>query len=200
MSARQINGLTERDALRRERRERRARIDPTDRLAWDDAITDTTMEYIRGRDARAIFAYLDTRGEVSTGRIVRACLEEGRRVVAPVVVEGDDEMTLREVRDPDSDLEIGRWGILAPTERCLTVPADDVALALVPGVAVDARGYRLGYGGGYYDRFLSTHRHLFALGLAFELQRVETCYPQSWDVPLNAVVTERGLTVFTSAP
>ena len=72
----------------------------------------------------------------------------------------------------------------------------EVDVALVPCVAFDAEGYRIGHGGGFYDRFLAAYPAVEAVGLAFECQRVPSCLPQPWDVPLDVLVTEAGLWTF----
>lgn len=88
----------------------------------------------------------------------------------------------------------GAYGIMEPPdvpER--EVSAEDVDVALVPGVAFDRCGYRLGYGGGYFDRFFAgPGKGMVTLGVAFAFQVVTTVYPQAHDIPLNGVITEEG--------
>lgn len=83
----------------------------------------------------------------------------------------------------------GFWKIPVPAERPEVVP--DVALA--PVVGWDAAGYRLGYGGGYFDRTLAAlHPRAFAIGVGLEAARVETIFPQPHDIAMNAIVTKTG--------
>jgi 5-formyltetrahydrofolate cyclo-ligase len=70
-----------------------------------------------------------------------------------------------------------------------------IELVTVPGVAFDANGYRIGYGGGYYDRFLKECQKAIWVGLAFECQLVEDALPDAWDVCVHKVVTEERLLV-----
>ena len=99
------------------------------------------------------------------------------------------------MRDLDADLTPGPWGIREPDpRRCPPVRPGDVDLVLVPGVAFDAGGGRLGYGGGYYDRLLGTCAEATTLvAAAFEVQMVERVPMGPGDRRVDLVVTERGV-------
>ena len=90
----------------------------------------------------------------------------------------------------DAPMKKGAYAIPVPDNTPCIVP--DVLI--VPMVGFDMRGYRLGYGGGYYDRTLAGYSHApCTIGVAFELQRIETVHPQSHDVAMHYVVTEAGI-------
>jgi 5-formyltetrahydrofolate cyclo-ligase len=93
------------------------------------------------------------------------------------------------------DLQTGAYGILEPKPHLPVLTADEVDLILVPAVACDVRGYRLGYGGGFYDRLLSQPqwRSLPTIGIVFEFALLPQLPIQNWDQPLQAVCTEVGL-------
>jgi 5-formyltetrahydrofolate cyclo-ligase len=97
---------------------------------------------------------------------------------------------------PPADLIIGKYGILEPDLASPLLTPDLVDLILVPAVAMDARGYRLGYGGGYYDRLRSNPqwRKIPTIGIVFDVSYVEALPIEAWDLPLDAVCTELGLT------
>jgi 5,10-methenyltetrahydrofolate synthetase len=91
---------------------------------------------------------------------------------------------------PGEALKSGVWGIPIPGERDVLLPD----LMLAPVVGFDRANYRLGYGGGYFDRTLAAQRpRPFAIGVGFELSRIETIYPQDFDIPMDLIVTETGL-------
>jgi 5-formyltetrahydrofolate cyclo-ligase len=92
----------------------------------------------------------------------------------------------------------GSYGILEPNPESPQLTPDRVDLILVPTVAIDARGYRLGYGGGYYDRLRADPlwRMIPTIGIVFALAYGETLPIDPWDVPLDAVCTEMGITSF----
>ena len=128
--------------------------------------------------------------------LVAQLLAEGWRAAMPVVVAPAAPMIFR-AWTPTTPMTTDRHGIPIPVET----PADDAAIAadiapdivLLPLVAFDAAGYRLGYGGGYFDRTLATRvPRPQAIGVGFELARVPDTRPQTHDLPLDAIVTEAG--------
>jgi 5-formyltetrahydrofolate cyclo-ligase len=97
---------------------------------------------------------------------------------------------------PLEPLVSGTHGILEPNSQLPTLTADRIDLLLVPAVAMDVRGYRLGYGGGYYDRLRADPlwRKIPTIGIVFDFAYVETLPIDSWDLPLDRVCTELGIT------
>lgn len=94
--------------------------------------------------------------------------------------------------EPSQPLIIGSYGILEPDPALPPLLAENVDLILVPAVAIDSRGYRLGYGGGYYDRLRADlhWRKIPTIGIIFDFAYVDTLPIDSWDLPLDAVCTE----------
>ena len=106
----------------------------------------------------------------------------------PVVVDKKGPLEYRTWR-PGEPLVDGVWGIPIPARRDLTTPS----IVLAPLVGFDLACYRLGYGGGYFDRTLAALApRPVAIGVGFEIQRLETIYPQPFDVPMDLIVTETG--------
>ncbi|PSF34574.1 5-formyltetrahydrofolate cyclo-ligase [Aphanothece hegewaldii CCALA 016] len=92
-------------------------------------------------------------------------------------------------------LETGVYGILEPQSKAVMIDAAEVDLILVPAVACDAKGYRLGYGGGYYDRMLSSPEwySIPTVGIIFDFAYLPSLPKDNWDQPLNAICTETKL-------
>lgn len=145
------------------------------------------------RAARCVMAYMSFGGEFETSRFVADVLTSGRRLVLPRVDGASRAIRMHEVRDLQRDLAAGVWGIREPrVDLCPEVPASEVGLVLVPGVAFTRSGERLGYGGGYYDRFI---RGLVSpptalVAAAFELQVLEVLPISERDQRVDLVVTE----------
>ncbi len=138
--------------------------------------------------------YVDFRAEVETGTLLEEVLERGKRLVLPKVQPRGLLACLR-VTDTKDDLVAGRHGILEPrSDGTIAVCPREIDLVVVPGVAFTRYGYRLGYGGGYYDRFLAQEAPgAVAIGLAFEVQMAECLPVESHDRPVDMVITESGV-------
>ncbi|WJH35176.1 5-formyltetrahydrofolate cyclo-ligase [Paenibacillus sp. CC-CFT747] len=142
-----------------------------------------------------VFSYLSFGAEVDTYPLLEFCWRAGIPTAAPRTLSKTKEMKLHLISTRE-DVQQGIWGIPEPKPECPELP--DTALigwVVMPGLAFDPKGGRLGYGGGYYDRFLSEYarRHgslPFLLALAFELQLVPEVPTEPHDIPVNAVVTE----------
>ena len=146
-------------------------------------------EYLR---AGTVMAYVDFRNEVQTGSIINDALARGKRLAVPITDVAGKKLTPSQVKDFPGDLAPGAWNILEPKPECvIPVPPGEIDLVIVPGVAFDATGNRLGYGGGFYDRFLLTVKPgcVFA-ALSFELQIRSNVYPGEHDLPVHILVTE----------
>ena len=102
--------------------------------------------------ASAVFTYASAPIEVDTRRLIAYCLEKGIPVATPV--SGDTELTFYFIKSAD-ELSAGRYGIDEPTNRSAPAAADENSLCVVPALCADGTGLRLGYGKGYYDRYLS---------------------------------------------
>ncbi len=138
-------------------------------------------------EGESFFVYLSFGSEAGTGELIRALLSRGKQVCAPRIEGG--AMLSVPYKEP---LEQGAYGILQPP----TGEERTCAVALTPLLAFDGEGYRLGYGGGYYDRWFAAHPDVLRVGLAYAGQRVERLPREETDVRLHAVVTELGVLRF----
>ncbi len=135
--------------------------------------------------AKTVMIYLSCKSEVDTSPLLEACKKAGKCVCAPVVLD-DKTMIARQI--DEKGLRPGRFGIPEPLGE---IP-DKIDLVFVPGVVFSKDGYRIGYGKGYYDRFLKT-TNAVAFGLAFSFQVVDALPFEAHDIPLNAIITEEGI-------
>lgn len=142
--------------------------------------------------AGTVCCYLAMRGEVETGAVIDACLRAGKRVLVPAWDPRRCEYGLARL-DASVRVAAGRAGVPEPVAPEWVWAGPD--LFVVPGVAFDACGVRLGRGGGHYDRLLSSPcaAAAFRAGLAFQCQIVDRVPAGARDVPMDAVVTEAGI-------
>ena len=144
------------------------------------------------RRARWILFYLATDGEVETRPMIRRALADGKRVAAPMTLTTRRMIKIAELTSLTRGLVTGPYGIAQPDPRRARRVVDPALLdlAIVPGVAFDAEGYRLGHGGGYFDRFLARlPKSVSRLGLAFRCQRVPRLPRSPHDQPVQKVLT-----------
>ena len=146
------------------------------------------------RNAETVFLYLSVGAEVSTGKLLEAVLRDGKRAAAPVPGRRG-QMTFREVRNPAEYLVTGKFGgIPEPRPTCPECIPDPNDLILVPGLLFDRRGFRIGYGAGYYDRYLAKLSDgCKPVGICFQGQLTERIDNKPWDIPVARIVTETGL-------
>ncbi len=138
------------------------------------------------KQAKVIYAYMDCKHEVETRDLIRAAWSEGKRVAVPKVT--GEEMKFFYITSFENDLEDGYFGIQEPRQKN---PAEEEdALLLMPGVAFDEQCHRIGYGGGFYDRFLEVHPGLVTVALAFEFQMKEEVPFETFDIRPSKIVTE----------
>ena len=135
------------------------------------------------KNAKKIMVYMSCRGEVMTDKIIADALSSGKRIYAPVTISAADMV----VAEYTGSLKKGRFGIKEPLGE--EISPEELDLVIVPGVAFDRRGNRIGYGAGYYDRFLLKTK-AYTVGLAYGFQIVEDTFPQETDVKLQAIISE----------
>ena len=174
---------------------RRDAMDAATRTALSRAILGEISALAAYRAAGAVLAYAGFGSELETDAFLRRTLDEGKTLLLPRVDRRNRLLDVYEVGDLVGDLEAGTWGIREPRpDRCAMYDPAAADFVLLPGLAFDARGRRLGYGGGFYDRLLSgslSPRAWLVAG-AFEVQMVEEVPMDEHDVPMDAVVTEGG--------
>ena len=138
-----------------------------------------------------VMVYMALPQEVQTTRIIAQARLWQKRVAVPVV--HGNSLAAVELPDDPAQLRRGRFGILEPYGTQVVIPPEEIGYIIVPGVAFDPRGGRLGFGKGYYDHFLSRlPATTYRCGLAFGIQ-VVPCVPQtSHDICMHGIVTEQG--------
>lgn len=139
------------------------------------------------KDSKVIYAYMDCKHEAETADIIRQAWSEGKRVAVPRVC-GQD-MIFYYITSFEEDLEDGYFGIREPKERYPAAAED--ALMLLPGVAFDEKRHRVGYGGGFYDRFLEAHPKLVTVALALDFQIFPEAPFEPFDILPGKIVTDK---------
>ncbi len=165
--------------------------DEVDRLSASIMSRFLALEFYQ--KAKNIMLYLDFRNEVKTGPLIAQMLNEKKQVLIPVINPSDYSMVVSELKDPQNDLFPGKFGLMEPNKDTLrAVDPKTIDLVLVPGLVFDKNGYRIGFGAGYYDRFLpKLGPHVPLISLAYELQVVDVVPKETYDVPVHMIITEK---------
>jgi len=177
-------------AWRRAERQRllalRTRAPAAERRLWNQKIEARLRSLLDKRTDFILGVYWPFQAEFDPRRLIDWLVATGSAVALPAVVDKKGPLEYRAWR-PGEELVDGVWGIPAPKAREIVLPQ----VVLAPLVGFDRRSYRLGYGGGYFDRTLAAlSPRPLAIGVGFEMARIETIYPQAFDIPMDIVVTE----------
>ena len=144
------------------------------------------------RQAKTIHIFISKTDEPDTSPIIESAWESGKTVAVPCVVPESFELFHSQLKSFE-DLSSGALGVLEPSpEGRIAMNPESFDLVIIPGVAFDRQGGRLGYGKGYYDRFLE-QTAAFRLALAFNFQVFEKVPTEKHDVPMNGILTESGI-------
>ena len=186
----------QKDILRRELAKAERALTPAEKSASDAAILHHVVNTTVYHRARTVFAFVGRGDEIDTLPLLRRVLADGKRLCVPRCLPGNDGwMELVEITSLN-DLQPGRYGILEPCGGRTIAALEPGALALIPCLAVDKQGVRLGRGAGYYDRFLTrfgqTGPKLLLCPEALVFPALPT---DEWDVPFTPgeILTENGV-------
>lgn len=185
-------------AMRRRMLALRRCLRPEDALRAARLAQERLLETPCWRKSRDVALYVAFRDELATTLLLASAWESGRAVWLPRV-RREEPGRMDFVRCPGPDrLRPGAFGLLEPDQALPGLGPDDAAFApdvmVLPGVAFDRRGARLGYGGGYYDRFLAgSATAAVTVGLCFDVQLVDALEAAPWDCGVRAVCTDREL-------
>lgn len=183
-----------RNQLRKHIRARRNQLASDEQYQASMDLIAQVMATPEAAQAQHIALYIATDGELDTQPLIEALWHTGKSVYVPVIHPFAKGHLLFLAYTPDSKLCFNRYGIIEPRLTLnAIIPVADLDLILTPLVAFDAQGQRLGMGGGYYDRTLAQWENTAdgpkAIGLAHDCQRVEQLPVESWDVPLEKIIT-----------
>lgn len=174
-------------ALRREIGEKKRALTDAQIESRSRTLAQKLFQTRQYREAKSLFAYLSFNQEVRTALIIRRAWEDGKRVAVPKVC--GEEMRFIWIDSFDDLSPDGAYGIPEPAGDG-PVADDGEALVLMPGLAFDAQGRRVGYGGGYYDRYLSAHPGHPTVALCYDFQHLDALEVESHDIPAGLVIVD----------
>ncbi|MBQ7173671.1 MAG: 5-formyltetrahydrofolate cyclo-ligase [Clostridia bacterium] len=175
--------------LRRSRQKARAELGKKRKKEWDTAILRRILDSPYFKRAKTILLYAPTVGEVNVLPLMRAARDHGKAVAFPKCHPETNTIEFF-LLAPDAKLEPGAFGIYEPPAGSGLCKIDETSFCLVPGLAYDKKGNRVGYGKGYYDRFLADFPGV-SCGVLYEEFLADEIPTEEWDRPVNLLVTDR---------
>jgi len=143
--------------------------------------------------SKHVMVYLDFKHEVRTDLIINHCLLHNKKVYVPICIPETHEICISRITDLD-ELQSGHFGIREPKSEYIRLSDSTlIDLVLVPGVAFDSSGNRIGFGAGYYDRFMKRlSPNAVKAALAYSFQVVDMIPSDEYDIPADYIITEKG--------
>lgn len=177
--------------LRKEMLRKRSQIPKETREKYSKEIGNSLYKTDYYKKAKTIMAFISFGSEMNTKYIIEHAISEGKIVVIPVMVPETRELKISRLLD-FSELEIGFYNILTPkTEFLRFLDPDTIDLILTPGLIFARDGYRIGYGGGYYDRFLASRDKVTKIAIGFDMQVTDSVPTDKYDIPVDYILTEK---------
>lgn len=182
------------NSIRKEMLSLRDRLSDKERMEYSRIITETVLQMPSVRQADTILCFAGYKSEVQTLELISLLLECGKKVYLPRV--NGDEMDFYRI-DGLKDLMDGYKGIPEPSVECIDVfsgPVDDATVMFMPGAVFGMDGSRIGYGKGYYDRYLQKYDIMNRIALCFSFQIRENIPSDAHDKKASVIVSEKGIT------
>lgn len=174
----------DKQALRKEIRDKKRAMTEAEIVAASQRLAALFVASEAYRQAKTIYGYLPYNQEVRTVPMLEQALADGKRVAVPKCY--GDEMRFIYLEDL-SQVEKGYCGIPEPIAD-EPIAEDETALVLMPGLAFDPQGHRMGYGGGFYDKFLEKEPNHPTIALCYEFQMLEHLETEAHDIPVDTVL------------
>lgn len=181
------------DNLRKNLLNQRKSMDIQNVTAFSNKIMSTIMELPQFINSKNIMLYLSFNKEVNTYPLIKWCFDNGKTVIAPYCIQDKREIVPFKITNLTSDLAKSTFGVMEPKHDLLEkANIEDIDLILVPGVVFDVNCNRIGFGAGYYDRFLpKIAKNTPTIGIAYDYQIIDEIPTGKYDVSLDFIITEK---------
>lgn len=191
-----LDNQEQKSVLRKKILEKRNSLSVPQILSKSKSIQEKLIGSIEFGKSKSIGIYLSKGSEVQTKEIISNALESEKIVLLPRVVLNDLQYFIVDKHDFDRDLfDLSKFGIKEP--KITNMKVEFIDLLIVPGIVFDYNGYRIGYGYGYYDKFMAEEKFSKSIGLAYDLQVTKNPIPKfEYDKKIDVLITESGIRVF----
>ena len=178
------------NSIRQILRRRKEAMIPEDRLEKSKRVCHHLMTLIH--DGETVMVYTSKEKEVNTTSLITTLFERGNPVIIPIIVKDDISLRLSYLRD-FSVLVPSTFGVPEPIGNEILATGESVDTIILPMLGFDRTGGRMGYGAGYYDRFLAKNQNIRKIGIAFACQEYDNLPVDENDIPMDFIITEQGI-------
>lgn len=169
--------------------DKRQMVEVDNKKLWDKKIKEQLLNSEEYKNAKTIFIYVNMSDEVNTIEIIKFMLKDGKQVAVPKVITGLKSMEALEIKNFSDLSESGVFGILEPTMEAKNI-SNKIDISIVPGLAFDCKKRRLGYGGGFYDKFFEKYPNSTKIALCYEYQILDEIEVETFDKEMDIIITE----------
>lgn len=181
--------MQEKKDIRHQILTKRLDIEKEELYSKSETICNSFLSLPQYQNVDLLYIYMDFKNEVVTKQIIVDAHQKGKKVAIPKVQ--NDQIVFYYLEPNDKELKEGFFGIREPE---MTKPVKDKSgIMVIPGIAFDEKGYRVGYGKGYYDRYLQENKVAQKISLVLELQMIEKVPYDAYDIPVDMIITEKRL-------
>lgn len=177
--------------LRKTLKEKRKNIPKDKKAIYDKAVSEEIINSHYFKNASQVLVFSSTDDEFDTKHIIEACRNESKKIFYPLCINGNGEMKFLQVDSPD-DLSEGMYGIFEPRSYCKEYIQKENDIVVVPCLSTDKNGYRIGYGKGYYDRFLTNFNGI-SICPCYEELLTDKLPTDKYDIKVKIIVTQNSM-------
>ncbi len=166
-------------------------IGPEEKKMLDEMIINNLFSWPLYKNAVYIFCFMSFRSEINTSKILKTAIAEGKTVTLPKVDLRSELMKAYIVENLNKDLSSGEYGIMEPSDVCIEADYSKIDLIIAPGLGFTRSGSRLGYGGGYYDKFMGNYSDILVCALTYDRLILDFLPVKDHDIPVDYLITEK---------
>ncbi|WP_160679019.1 5-formyltetrahydrofolate cyclo-ligase [Clostridium sp. C8-1-8] len=174
---------------------KRSLLDKEVKLSSDNTIKDRLLNMSEYKKARALFIYVSMEEEIDTHEIINISIDLGKKVFVPKVDKVSKTMKPVQIKSINELIKVPPFGILEPEFSSIADQADEIDLAVTPGLAFSRTGDRLGYGAGYYDKFFKENKNIVKVALAYDFQILDFIPTENHDEKIDYIISENELII-----
>lgn len=184
------NQVESKKSIRKLVQERKDALSKDERQNLDNIIFDKVINSCAYKNSHTIFIFVSYNNEVDTHKIIKQALRDKKILCVPRIISKEEGMDIVQIKSFE-DLKEGAYGILEPDDSELKIEEKNIDVSYLPGLAFDRRGGRVGYGGGFYDRFLlKTRKNSKKIGLVYKFQVFPEVPTEEHDVFIDGIITD----------